>query len=123
MKEAQADQFAWNRLAELTDTFGARFSGSDNLARAIIWAADAMKADGLENVRTERVMVPRWVRGAESLEMLSPPQHAIPMLGLGGSVGTGPEGIEAEVLVEPGVHELWREHQSNPHNVNKTKNA
>jgi carboxypeptidase Q len=99
MKEAQADQFAWNRVAELTDTFGARFSGTDNLARAIAWAVDTMKTDGLENVRTERVMVPRWVRGAESLKMLNPPQHALPLLGLGGSVGTPPEGIEAEVLV------------------------
>jgi len=43
IKEAQADQFAWNRLAELTDTFGARFSGSDNLARAIVWATETMK--------------------------------------------------------------------------------
>lgn len=99
MEAAQADQFAWNRLAELTDTFGARLSGSDNLARAIVWATETMKKDGLENVRTERVMVPRWVRGAESLDMLNPPQHAIPMLGLGGSVGTPSEGIEAEVLV------------------------
>ena len=99
MQEALGDQFAWNRLAELTDTFGARFSGTDNLARAIVWATETMKHDGLENVRTEPVMVPRWVRGAESLDMLNPPQHALPMLGLGGSVGTPPDGIEAEVLV------------------------
>lgn len=53
-------------------------------------------------------MVPRWVRGAESLDMLSPPQHAIPMLGLGGSVGTPPEGIEADVLVVRNFDELNR---------------
>jgi carboxypeptidase Q len=106
MKEAQADQFAWNRVAELTDTYGARLSGTDNLARAIVWAVETMKKDGLENVRTERVMVPRWIRGAESLEMLNPPQHAVPMLGLGGSVGTPPEGIEAEVLVVRNFDEL-----------------
>ena len=106
MHEAQADAFAWNRLAELTDTYGARFSGTDNLARAIAWATEAMKKDGLENVRTERVMVPRWVRGAESLEMVSPPQHAIPMLGLGGSVATPADGIEADVLVVRNFDEL-----------------
>jgi carboxypeptidase Q len=49
---AQADQFAWDRLAELTDTFGQRLSGSDNLNRAIAWAAETMKKDGLENVHT-----------------------------------------------------------------------
>ena len=106
VKEAQADQFAWNRLAELTDTYGARLSGTDNLARAITWAVETMKADGLENVRTEPVMVPRWVRGVESLEMLSPPQHVVPMLGLGGSVGTPSDGIEGDVLVVKNFDEL-----------------
>ena len=96
---AQADQFAWDRLAELTDTFGQRLSGSDNLNRAIAWAAEAMKKDGLENVHTERVMVPRWVRGNESLEITDPPHHVVPMLGLGGSIATPAGGIEAEVMV------------------------
>jgi hypothetical protein len=30
IKAATADDFAWRRLAELTDTFGARLSGSEN---------------------------------------------------------------------------------------------
>src|SRR6478609_12132480 len=75
---AQADQFAWDRLAEITDTFGQRISGSENLNRAIAWAQEAMKKDGLENVHAERVMVPRWVRGSESLELVNPPQHNVP---------------------------------------------
>ncbi len=99
IREAQGNQFAWNRLAELTDTFGNRLSGSDNLARAIVWATAQMKSDGFDNVHTERVMVPRWVRGSESLTIVEPPQHTIPMLGLGGSVSTPAEGLEADVLV------------------------
>ena len=106
MKAATADEFAWNRLAELTDTFGQRLSGSDNLKRAIVWAADAMKRDGLENVHTERVMVPRWVRGQESIEIIEPPQHVLPMLGLGGSAGTPPAGVEADVVVVASGDEL-----------------
>ena len=96
---AGADQFGWDRLAELTDTHGQRLSGSDNLNRAIGWAVEAMKKDGLENVHTERVMIPKWVRGSESLEITDPPHHVIPMLGLGGSIATPPAGIEAEVMV------------------------
>jgi len=96
---AQADQFAWDRLAELTDTFGQRLSGSDNLNRAIAWAVETMKKDGLENVHTERVMIPRWVRGSESLEITNPPHHNVPLLGLGGSVATPPAGVEADVMV------------------------
>jgi carboxypeptidase Q len=98
LKAATADDFAWQRLAELTDTHGSRLSGSDNLPRAIEWAVAAMKADGLENVHTERVMVPRWVRGHESAEIVDPPRHHVEVLGLGGTVATPPGGLEAEVL-------------------------
>ncbi len=99
MAEAQANDFAWRRLAELTDTYGARISGSANLTRAIAWAQTTMKADGLANVRAEKVMVPVWVRGQESAVIISPPEHPIAMLGLGGSVATPAEGVEADVLV------------------------
>ncbi len=106
IKAATADQFAWDRLAELTDTYGQRISGSENLNRAIAWAVETMKKDGLDNVHTERVMVPKWVRGAESLEITNPPHHVVPMIGLGGSVATPPEGIEAEVMVVANRDEL-----------------
>lgn len=105
---AQADQFAWDRLAELTDTHGQRISGSDNLNRAIAWAVETMKKDGLENVHTERVMVPKWVRGNESLEITNPPHHVVPMLGLGGSIATAPAGIEADVIAVANAEELTK---------------
>ena len=47
-----------------------------------------MKKDGLENVRKEPVMVPKWVRGRESLDLVEPVRQPLPMLGLGNSVGT-----------------------------------
>ena len=105
---ATADQFAWDRLAELTDTYGQRLSGSDNLNRAIAWAVETMKKDGLDNVHTERVMIPKWVRGNESLEMLEPPHHVLPMIGLGGSIATPASGIEADVMVVSSGEELTR---------------
>ena len=98
-RPAQADDFAWQRLAELTDTYGNRISGSENLTRAIRWAEATMTKDGLANVRAEKVMVPRWVRGQESAVIVDPPEHPMAMLGLGGSVATPPGGIEADVLV------------------------
>ena len=106
MAAATADQFAWDRLAELTDTYGQRLSGSENLNRAIAWAVQTMKKDGLDNVHTERVMIPRWVRGAESLEIINPPHHVIPMLGLGGSIATPAAGVEADVMVVSSGDEL-----------------
>jgi len=96
---ALKDSAAWNRLSQLTDRFGNRLSGSQSLERAIDWIIAEMKKDGLENVRGEAVMVPHWVRGDESAELISPRAVGLPMLGLGGSVATPPEGITAEVLV------------------------
>src|SRR5690606_39499459 len=59
---------AWDRLAELCDTFGGRLTGSRNLELAIEWAIERMRADGFPEVRTEAVTAPRWVRGDERLE-------------------------------------------------------
>jgi len=104
--EALSDHFAWERLAELGDTYGPRLSGSTNLESAIRWVVATMKKDGLENVRTEPVMVPVWVRGEESVAITAPSEQPLVMLGLGNSVGTPPEGIEAEIWVVRSFEEL-----------------
>src|SRR5690606_35256522 len=101
-----ADDFAWQRLAELTDLHGARPAGPENLSRAIAWAVDAMKADGLENVHVEPVMVSRWVRGEERAVLTTPVQSPLAILGLGGTVATPSEGIEADVIPIASFDEL-----------------
>ena len=103
---ALADTSAWQRLAELTDTFGHRLSGSRALEDAIAWAVAGMKRDGLDHVRAEAVMVPHWVRGRERAELVAPVRHALVMLGLGNSVGTPVAGIEAEAVVVRNYEEL-----------------
>jgi carboxypeptidase Q len=103
---ALADSAAYERLAELVDGFGHRLSGSVSLERALDWILEEMEADGLENVRGEPVMVPRWVRGEESLEMIRPLPRPMAMLGLGGSVATTPGGIRGEVMVVGSFDEL-----------------
>ena len=76
------DSAAYRRLGELVDRFGHRFSGSASLERAIDWMLTEMRKDGLDNVRGEPVMVPRWVRGSESVELVEPRVMNLPMLGL-----------------------------------------
>ena len=105
---ALRDSSAWNRLAELTDRFGHRHSGSDALEHAIDWIIAQMQRDGLQNVRGEPVMVPHWVRGEESVMLVSPRPARLAMLGLGNSIGTPRGGIEAEVLVVSSFDELTR---------------
>jgi len=99
---------AYARLAHLTDHIGNRLSGSKSLERAIEWAVAEMKRDGLDNVRAEKVMVPHWVRGEESLEMLTPVPRKLQVLGLGNSVGTPAEGVSAEAVVVRNFGELER---------------
>jgi carboxypeptidase Q len=103
---AAADSAAYRRLATMVDRFGHRLSGSESLERTIDWALEQMRHDGLQNVRGEPVMVPRWVRGAESAELIAPTRRPLPMLGLGGSIATPAGGITAEVLVVSTFEEL-----------------
>jgi carboxypeptidase Q len=105
---ALGDSAAWNRVAELTDTFGARLSGTPALERSIDWMLARLREDGFANVRGEPVMVPRWVRGEESATLVSPRRKPLAMLGLGGSVGTPAAGITAPVLVVSSFDELAR---------------
>lgn len=97
---------AWERVAEFTDKYPARMSGSANLEKAIAWSADRLRSDGLKNVRVDKVMVPHWERGAESAAILSPYPQPIRVTALGGSVGTAEAGVEAEVLVVRNFDEL-----------------
>jgi len=106
--DSSKSSFAFARLASLCDTYGARLSGTENLERAIDWIVGEMKKDGFDDVHTEPVKVPRWVRGKESCELISPRAKKLAMLGLGGSIATAKGGIEAEVLVVKSFEDLER---------------
>lgn len=97
--EARGSDQGWTLLTELCDDIGHRLSGSKSLERAVEWAIARLKAAGHENVRGEPVMVPHWVRGRESAELMEPLHRPLVILGVGRSAGTPPEGITAEVLV------------------------
>ena len=103
---AMNDSTAYRRLSYLCDTFGPRLSGSRNLEKALDWIISEMKADGLSRPRGERVQVPAWIRGDESLKLLLPFEKNLSMLGLGGSIATPKGGIKAEVLVVSSFEEL-----------------
>jgi len=89
---------AYEELVHLSDRIGNRLAGSEPLAEAVEWARQEMEKDGLV-ATTEPVMVPAWIRGEESITALAPIERPLNMLGLGNSIGTPAEGIEADVLV------------------------
>ncbi len=97
---------AYRKLAWMCDRIGPRLSGSENLEKAVSWCSDEMKRDGLDNVHTEKVMVPHWVRGEASGQIVTPTPHPMAILALGMSDGTKPEGITAEVVEVRSFDEL-----------------
>lgn len=96
---------AWERIRPLVDLIGARIAGSPQEKRAVAWAKRELESDGL-TVRLEPVTEKVWIRGRESATMIAPARHPIAMLGLGGSIGTPPEGITAPVVVVANFDEL-----------------
>ena len=107
---AMNDSTAYERLAYLCDTFGPRLSGSSNLEKALDWIILEMRSDGLKMARGERVQVPTWIRGNESLDLILPFKKSMAMLGLGGSIATPKGGIKAEVVVVNSFDELDEKH-------------
>ncbi len=89
---------AFEHVEGLTDAAGPRLAGSLGDALAVAWAIARMNALGLANVHEEPVTVQAWVRGGARLSVLAPVPHDLPVAALGGSVGTPPAGIEADVL-------------------------
>jgi hypothetical protein len=98
------DPYALDQLRHLTDNIGPRLSGSPQAEQAVHYVAAQMTALGAE-VSLEKAMVPHWVRGVETAELLSWPGQApgttqkIVLTALGGSVATPASGLTAEVVV------------------------
>jgi Zn-dependent M28 family amino/carboxypeptidase len=97
---------AYRKLAWLCDRIGHRLSGSEGAAKAVEWAYQEFRRDGLSNVRKEKVMVPRWVRGEETAELLEPVRRSLTITAIGMSVPTPPGGISAEVVEVASFEEL-----------------
>lgn len=102
---------AWDRLAEMTDLFGHRMTGSRSYDLSAQWVVNkANKMDENLTAYTEPVWVDIWDRGKESLDLLLPTRPggklSIPMLGLGNSVGTPKGGIRARVVPVHSLEEL-----------------
>lgn len=119
---AMRDPYALDELRHLTDNIGPRISGSPQAQQAVDWVAAEMKALGAE-VTLEKAMVPHWVRGAETAEVVEWTGQApgttqkVVLTALGGSVATPPEGLTADVVV---VND-WQALQALPKGAVKSK--
>lgn len=95
--KALNDDIAYNIVEGLTTEVGPRQAGTEAEARARVWSVTKLNALGFQNVRNEPFMMPTWVRGDETAEVVSPFPQKMHVTALGNSASTGPEGIEAEI--------------------------
>jgi carboxypeptidase Q len=95
---AKATDGAYETVRGLLEAAGPRLAGSPGDALAVAWAKRALEARGFVNVHTEPVTAPHWERGEESGRLLLPIPLRLSLCALGGSVGTPPEGVEADVV-------------------------
>ena len=97
---------AYSILTELAEGIGSRLSGSPGAAKAVDWMEKKMKSLGFQNVHTEQVMVPRWVRGAVEEARIKGSKSPLSICALGGSIGTPSKGITAQVVEVKSFEEL-----------------
>lgn len=96
-ERALAGNEAWNLVESLTTEVGARMAGTPADARAVAWAVSKFQALGFDEVRTEPVTFPVWLRGEERGEVLSPFPQRLAMAALGGSIGTEGAPLDAQI--------------------------
>jgi carboxypeptidase Q len=101
---------AYDNLHVLTKTVGPRLSGSAQTYQAEEWGKKALMAAGADRVWLQECRIPHWVRGGkdEGAMIVNNKQSAINVLALGNSVGTGPEGLKAPVILINSFDELER---------------
>lgn len=97
--KALLDRTAWDITEDLTTTIGPRLVGSPAMERAKDWGVAKLKALGFTDVKVEQFAKPSWTRGAESAELVAPYPMKLDIVGLGRTVPTPPEGIEADVAL------------------------
>ena len=116
------DSKAYNNLRTLTKTVGARLSGSAGFYKAEVWGQKALQDAAADKVWLQECMVPHWVRGGKdsaswdvtTVGATGPRSVAgsnghfkgLDILALGNSVGTGPKGITAPVILIHNFDEL-----------------
>lgn len=102
---------AYDNLHYLTKQIGGRLAGSPQFARAVQWGKETMQGLGADTVFLQECMMPHWVRGGmDKVSVLSiggkKQKRALDALALGNSMGSGPQGVTAEVVAVASFDEL-----------------
>lgn len=107
---------AYENLRYLTKQIGGRLAGSQAMVKAEQWGLKTIQASGAEKAWLQECMVPHWVRGGKDKAVAvckAQPgsnskniQKALDVLALGNSMGSGKNGVSAQVMLVNSFDEL-----------------
>ena len=101
---------AYENLRHLTKQIGGRLAGSPGMVKSEQWGMIVMKESGAENAWMQQCMVPHWVRGGEDQATFNVQAkkgyEKLDVVALGNSIGTGKNGLTAEVIKVDSFDEL-----------------
>lgn len=107
--EALSKGKSYEMLYDLSVNIGPRLSGSPGAAASVEWSRHVMEDFGFDSVWLQPVMVPHWIRGMKEIGRINSKKMGtveVNVCSLGGSVGTGPSGIAANVIEVKSFDEL-----------------
>jgi len=99
--EALSNPVAYRNLDTLCARFPQRLCGSPKVLEAITWTKQLLERMDLDTVFLQPVMVKHWQRGEKEIARvfsLKTGNHSLNVCALGSSIGTGRQGIKAEVV-------------------------
>ena len=100
--EALTNGQAYTWLDYLSNQIGGRLSGSPEAAAAVNFTKQVMDTLGFDKVYLQEVMVPHWVRGKKEIARVNSKKRgdvSLDICALGNTIGTGPAGITAEIVI------------------------
>lgn len=98
---------AYEDLRVLTKQVGARLTGSPQTYKAEAWGQKALQKAGADRVISQSCLVPHWVRGGKDEAFIVGPKNIpLDVLALGNTMGSGPKGVQAPVVLINSFEEL-----------------
>jgi len=108
--EVLTNDASYENLRYLTKQIGGRLSGSPQAAAAVEWSRQVMENYGFDTVFLQEVMVPHWVRGKKEIGRIVNSKKLgsldVAVCALGNSVGTGSNGVLAQIVEVQNFEEL-----------------
>ena len=111
--EILSNSKAYSNLRYLTKEIGGRLAGSPGMVKSEIWGLRMMQESGADKSWMQACMVPHWVRGGKDITQAAftdqqgkNRKKELDVIALGNSLGTGKDGVSAEVLEVGSFEEL-----------------